>query len=303
MFISLILWMTPWATDGRPVRRLAEDAFPESLSVVPSHRTLGVVEAEPFQLGRERPRGRTDGDDADLNPFVQGRVDLVELEPSPSVAADPSGELLALAPEPEREGTVFDRDPVRHGQATPLTQLEIEVRVRPPLDESDGPFEPEVVRRVLPDNQAGAVVGVVVRGLKPPRLEPTEHPDLGREIAPDATDDARGVHWQRGVLGAQEVGRPGDRDLQPVALGVERDLAVPGGVEHMTPGGQVSRRRVVPGKGRRGGRTKDDQGREQVTRTWKHRAPPRSGTAKSARPARHRRLEARKHLPRREHGS
>src|SRR5262249_28186575 len=75
--------------------------------VIPGRRTLGVLDAEPFQLGRQRPCGGVDRDDADLDPFVQGRVDPRELDPSASVAAGPGRERPASAPELEEEGTVF----------------------------------------------------------------------------------------------------------------------------------------------------------------------------------------------------
>ena len=107
--------------------------------LVPSHRTPGVVDLESFQFGRERPRGRVDRYDADLDPFVRGRVDPRKPDPSAAVVAVPGRELLALAPEPEEEVTVCDRDPVRHGQATALAQLEVEVGVRP-LPETGEPF-------------------------------------------------------------------------------------------------------------------------------------------------------------------
>ena len=139
------------------------------------------------------------------------------------------------SPEPEEEGMTFRGDPVRHGQATTFAQLVIDVGMRPTVDEPDGPFEPEVIRRVLPDDQAGTVEWVVGCGLRPPRLETTEYTDAGREIAADAADDARGVHRQLGDFGAQDMGRPGHLDLQPVVFAVERDVAIPPRVDDTDP--------------------------------------------------------------------
>ena len=114
---------------------------------------------------------------------------------------------------------------MRHDKLTILAQLEIEVGKKTPFDKSDGPFEPKVIRRVLPDDQSGPVVGVVVRGFDLSRLELSEHSDLGSEITPDPTGDPRGVHRQTGDLGAQDVRRPRDCDFESVELVIQRAMA------------------------------------------------------------------------------
>jgi hypothetical protein len=59
--------------------------------------------------------------------------------------------------------------------------------------------------------------------------------DAGHEVAPDPSGDARGVHRELGDLGAQDMGRSGHLDFQPVELGLERNDAVPPRVRHLTP--------------------------------------------------------------------
>src|SRR5262245_58208258 len=60
-----------------PVVEVTRRLFPVGLpdSVVAGRRTLGIVDSEPFQLGRERSCGRVHGDDADFDAFTQVRFD------------------------------------------------------------------------------------------------------------------------------------------------------------------------------------------------------------------------------------
>ena len=78
----------------------------------------------------------------------------------------------------------------RNSEEAALAHLVIDVGMISPLDEPDAPLEPEVIRLILPDDQAGAVIGVVAGGRGPPRLEPAEYADTGREVPADAADDA-----------------------------------------------------------------------------------------------------------------
>src|SRR5262249_60446673 len=101
----------------------------------PSHRTLRILDVQHLQFGRQRPSGRVDGDDADLDPFGQGRVDPSKLDPSASLVAVPGRERLAFSLELEEEGTLFEREPARDSQATARAQLVIDVRMMSPLDQ------------------------------------------------------------------------------------------------------------------------------------------------------------------------
>ena len=143
-------------------RRNARGFVRVGVRIVPSHRALRVLDAQPLQFSRQRPFGRVDGDDTDLNPFSEGRIDPAKLDPSAPIVAVPGRERHALSPELEEKGTIGVRDSAQHGQATARAHLVIDVGSMPPLDEPYGPFEPEVIRPVLPDNQAGAVIRVVV---------------------------------------------------------------------------------------------------------------------------------------------
>src|SRR5262245_53937720 len=99
-------------------------------------------------------------------------MDSPEYDPSVAIAAVPGREHRALPPELEEEGAILDREPVRHREATARAQLVIDVGVMRSIDEPDSSFEPEVIGRILPDDQAGTVIGIVTRCPERPRLEP-----------------------------------------------------------------------------------------------------------------------------------
>jgi hypothetical protein len=64
-----------------------------------------------LQFGRQLLCGRVDGDDTDLDPLGEGRVDPPELDPSMSIVAVPGRERLALSPELEEERALLDPEP------------------------------------------------------------------------------------------------------------------------------------------------------------------------------------------------
>jgi hypothetical protein len=64
-----------------------------------------------LQFGRQHLCGRVDGDDTDLDPLGEGRVDPPELDPSMSIVAVPGRERLALSPELEEERALLDPEP------------------------------------------------------------------------------------------------------------------------------------------------------------------------------------------------
>jgi hypothetical protein len=101
----------------------------------PEPSNPGVLDAQPLQFGRQRPFGRVDGDGADLDPFGKGRADPPELDPSASIAAVACRERQVLSLKLKERRTICGRDPVRHGGATALAQLIIDLGPTPPLDE------------------------------------------------------------------------------------------------------------------------------------------------------------------------
>jgi len=112
--------------------------------IVPSHRALGVVDAQPLQFGRQCLLGRVDGDDTDVDPFGEGRVDPPELDPSASSRLYQAENAAPLSPELEEEGMIFGRDPCDTARRPPRA-TRIDIGMMPPVDEPDGPFQPEVV--------------------------------------------------------------------------------------------------------------------------------------------------------------
>ena len=137
----------------------------------------------------------------------------------------------------ERSAFVTPRDTARRRRAP----LVIDVGSMPPLAESYGPFKPEVIRPVLTDNQAGAVIWVVVGRAREPRLEPAKYVDAGREITPDAAEDERGVHGNWGTSALKTCGVPGTRIISRSFSRSSADVAVPRRVDHSTPARHVAR--------------------------------------------------------------
>src|SRR5262249_59354898 len=112
-----------------------------------------------------------------------------------AVGADGPVDLIAAPLEPEIARAVLDLETPGDGQATGLAEFEVCIREDLAFAEVRGDLQPDVVLRVLPEEDAGSVISVVLRRRGfPARVAGPRGPHADLEFARDVMKDARRVH-------------------------------------------------------------------------------------------------------------
>src|SRR5262249_12524031 len=154
--------------------------------------------------------------------------------PVATVGADSPVDLVAAPLEPEITRAVHDLVTLGDGQAAGLTELKVGVGEDPAFADVRGELQPYVILRILPEEDAGPVIGAVrIRRGFPSGVAGPRDPHADLELPRDLMKDAWSVHATD--FGAQEVGGAGDEDREPILGRVRKDLGIAVGVDDFAP--------------------------------------------------------------------